>query len=295
MTQIAGSTALVTGGASGIGRLVALKTARLGANPVIWDIDSENLARAVEELKSATGRDAHGYLCDVSDRESVYATAARVEEEVGPVDILVNSAGVVSGKPFLELSDASIERTLGVNTLALFWTAKAFLPGMIRAGRGHVVTIASAAGLIGVARLADYSTSKWAAVGFDESLRMELKETAPGVKTTVVCPYYVDTGMFRGVRTRFSFLLPILREERVAERIVRAIRRNRARVVMPWLVRTVPPLRLLPVRLFDAVADLLGVNRSMDAFVGRTDDGDSDPGQGRGADLKREENRDDSE
>jgi len=278
MTQIAGSTTLVTGGASGMGRLVALKMARLGANPVIWDINPENLARAVEELKSATGGDAHGYLCDVSNRESVYATAAKVEEEVGTVDVLVNSAGVVWGKPLLELSDASIERTMGVNTMALFWTAKAFLPGMIRAGRGHIVTLASASALIGVARLVDYCASKWAAMGFDEALRMELKQTAPGVKTTVVCPYYVDTGMFRGVKSRFSFLLPILKEDRVAERIVRAIRRNRARVIMPWLVGTTPSLRPLPVWLFDAVAGLLGVNRSMDEFVGRAADGESDRG-----------------
>ena len=122
----------------------------------------------------------------------------------------------MSGKDFLELPDDKIEATFDINVLSLFWTGKAFLPSMIQRNRGHIVTIASASGLIGVARLADYASSKWAAVGFDESLRAELSKVAPGVMTTVVCPFYINTGMFRGVRSRFPFLLPILEEDDVA-------------------------------------------------------------------------------
>ena len=223
----------------------------------------------MDQVIRATGRIAHGYVCNVSDREGVYAAALQVRSEVGPIHILVNNAGVVAGRPLLECSDEAIERTLAVNTLALFWTCKAFLPDMIRAGFGHVVTVASAAGIIGVPRLSDYCASKWAAVGFDESLRAELRQTAPGVKTTIVCPHYVNTGMFRGVRTRFPWLLPILKENVVAERIVQAIRRNRPRVWMPPLVYLVPLLRILPVGLFDAMATLLGVHSAMDKFAGR--------------------------
>jgi all-trans-retinol dehydrogenase (NAD+) len=271
VTEIAGRNALITGAASGIGRQVAIKLARLGANVVLWDLRAENLAAVVEELKRATGRAAHGFVCDVADREAVYAAASQVKREVGPVHILVNSAGVVTGKPFLQCSDEAIERTLAVNTLALFWTCKSFLPDMIRAGVGHVVTVASAAGVVGVAKLSDYCASKWAAVGFDESLRMELRKAAPGVKTTLVCTHYVNTGMFRGVRSRFPWLLPILKEASVAERIVQGIRRNRPRVWMPPLVYLVPLLRILPVRLFDAIASLLGVNSAMDEFAGRAE------------------------
>ena len=93
---------------------------------------------------------------------------------------MVNCAGVVSGKSFLDLSESQIERTMSVNTMALFWTAKAFLPEMMEAGSGHLVTMASAAGTIGVAGLADYCASKWAAVGLDESLRVELKQRRSG-------------------------------------------------------------------------------------------------------------------
>jgi all-trans-retinol dehydrogenase (NAD+) len=187
----------------------------------------------------------------------------------------------VSGNALLECNDEAIQRTMAVNTLALFWTCKAFLPDMIRMQTGHIVTVASAAGVIGVRKLVDYCTSKWAAVGFDESLRMELHETAPNVKTTIVCPYYIDTGLFAGVTTRFSWLLPILKEDRVAQRIVEAIARNQRRLVMPPLVCWVPLLRILPIRWFDALASFLGINCSMEHFTGR-------PGVPKNSDQKKQ-------
>jgi all-trans-retinol dehydrogenase (NAD+) len=140
---------------------------------------------------------------------------------------------------------------------------------MVRRNQGHIVTIASASGLIGVAKLSDYAASKWAAVGFDESLRAELKTIAPGLRTTVVCPFYIDTGMFHGVQSRFPRLLPILKEDVVARRVIEAIRRDRARLIMPPLVYLIPAMRLLPVRAMDWLAHFLGVNASMDEFKGR--------------------------
>jgi all-trans-retinol dehydrogenase (NAD+) len=131
------------------------------------------------------------------------------------------------------------------------------------------VTIASAAGIVGTSRLVDYCASKHAAVGFDESLRLELRRLGSPVKTTVVCPFYISTGMFAGVKTRFPLLLPILTPEYAVERIVDAIRRDRPRLVMPRFVYSTWLARLLPVAAFDAIMELLGVNRSMDEFVGR--------------------------
>ncbi len=259
---------LITGAASGIGRRMALGTARRGGTLSLWDLNPEGLDAVVREIRGAGGT-AEGFVCDIGDRQAVYETAGRVAAATGPIDILINNAGVVSGQSLLEIPDEKIEASFRVNVLPLFWTAKAFLPKMIERNRGHLVTIASAAGLIGVARLTDYSTTKWAAVGFDESLRVELKKTAPGVKTTVVCPYYIDTGMFDGVRSRFPFLLPILKEERVAERILRAIERDRPQLILPAMVRTIPWLRVLPVSWFDAIANLMGINASMDDFKGR--------------------------
>lgn len=269
MSEIGGRHVVVTGGASGIGRLMAHALARRGARISVWDVDREKLDAVVAEL-AAGPQPAHGFRCDVSRREEVYRVAAETVAAAGPVGILINNAGIVSGRTFLELPDEKIEATFAINTLSLFWVTKAFLPAMIERNRGHVVTIASASALVGVARLADYAASKWAAMGFDESLRVELRKIAPRVQTTVVCPYYIDTGMFRGVKSRFPWLLPILDENQVAERVVRCIERDKRRLFMPPAVHLLPLLRMLPVGAFDWITTFLGVNASMDEFEGRS-------------------------
>jgi all-trans-retinol dehydrogenase (NAD+) len=273
LTDVRGRITLITGAAAGIGRLLASDLSARGAIPVLWDLDEERLGPVLKEVHGLTGGQGRGYACDVSDREAVYATAERVRSEVGDPDIVVNNAGVVSGAPLLEIPDEQIRRTFEVNTLGLFWVTKAFLPAMVARDRGHVVTMASAAGLVGVARQTDYSASKHAAVGFNESLRVELRKIAPGVMTTVVCPYYIDTGMFEGVRTRLPLLLPILRQQDVARKIAGAIEQDRRLLVLPPAVHLLPLLRVLPPRAFDRVMDVLGVNVSMEHFVGHGDNG----------------------
>ncbi len=108
-----------------------------------------------------------------------------------------------------------------------------------------------------------------AAFGFDEALRMEIRQNRWPVKTTVVCPYFINTGMFDGVKTRFAALLPILDENKVADRIIRAILKGKKRLIMPPMVYSVWLLRLFPVAVFDFVADLMGINRAMKSFRGR--------------------------
>ncbi len=268
MTDINGSRALITGAASGIGRLLATELGKAGAGLALWDIDAQGLGAVQAELRGA-GCDADIYVCDLTRREDIEAVAAQTLARSGPVDILVNNAGIVSGKSLLDISPDEIERTFQVNTLALFWTAKAFLPGMLERDRGHLVTIASAAGLAGTSKLTDYCSSKFAAVGFDESLRVELKRQNSKVVTTVVCPFYTDTGMFEGVRTRFPWLLPILDPDYVVRRTVRAIEKDRRRLIMPRFVYTGWPSRLLPVGWFDAMMAFFGISHSMDDFRGR--------------------------
>ncbi len=268
MTQVAGRTVLVTGAANGMGRLLSVDLARRGARLVLWDLDEAALESVAGRIR-ASGGAAWAHACDVGDPAAVRAAAARVREEAGDVDVLVNNAGVVTGRPLLELTEDDIERTFRVNALAPYWTTRAFLPAMVERGRGHVVTVASAAGLAGVPRQTDYAASKHAAVGFADALRVELARTAPGVRTTLVCPFYVDTGMFAGARTRFPRLLPILRPEDVVARIVRAVERDQPRVLLPPLVHLMPLVSALPSRLGDRVLDAFGVNASMDHFVGR--------------------------
>lgn len=268
MTTIRDSKVLITGAASGIGRLMALRIAARGGRLVLWDVDAAHLDAVAAEV-AATGGQAAVYACNLAERESIEAAAARTLAEQGAVDVLINNAGIVDGKRLLEATDDEIVRTFAVNTLAPFRVTRAFLPGMLAQGRGHVVTIASAAGIAAVPRLADYSASKAAAVAFDESLRLELKHDGAPVRTTVVCPFYIATGMFEGVRTRFPLLLPIMRPEAVAERIVRAIERDESRVILPWFVRWAFPLRMLPTAWFDALMGFFGITKSMDEFTGR--------------------------
>jgi short-subunit dehydrogenase len=276
VTTLASKHVVITGAASGLGRLVASRLAQKGATVALLDLDESSLASAVGWIRESGGS-ARGYPCDVSEKGQVARVASQVTEEGGQVDIVVNNAGIVSGHWLLDLTDEQIERTFDVDALALFWVTRAFLPGMIERDTGHIVNVASAAGLIGTCEQTDYAASKHAAVGFDEALRMELRRQAPHVRTTLVCPYYIDTGMFAGVRTRFSWLLPILEEGRVADRIVRALERDQRRVVLPPIIRVVPVLReVLPPSVFDWLADALGVNDAMRQFVGHDHDHDRD-------------------
>jgi len=169
------------------------------------------------------------------------------------------------------VKDELAQLTIDINTTSHFWTVKAFLPQMIEQNEGHIVTIASAAGMMGVRGLADYCASKFGAFGFDEALRMDFRHRKLNLFTTCVCPYYINTGMFKGTKTRFPWLLPILEEDYVADQIVNGIRENRAFIGLPFIVHYVLSLSraLLPVGLFDWMADFLGANHSMDNFVGR--------------------------
>src|SRR5262245_41259374 len=121
MSEIAGRHILVTGGASGIGRLMAQQLAGLGGRVSIWDINRENLDKTVAELGASAREPARGFWCDVSDRATVYRVAEETRGAGGAVDILVNNAGIVSGRPILELPDEKIEATFKINTLSLFW------------------------------------------------------------------------------------------------------------------------------------------------------------------------------
>jgi len=277
MKDIQNKLILITGGSSGIGRIMAFAFAEKKARVIIWDVNSEAVKAAEDE---AQGKNLFikGMICDVSNPGDVCAQAKKLTEDFGHLDILINNAGVVShkgsdsipGPLFLSVPDERIRKTIEINTLSLFWTCKAFLPSMIERNSGHIVTISSSAGIIGVKGLSDYSASKFAAFGFDESLRMEFKRMKSAIKTTVVCPFFIDTGMFHGVKTRFPLLLPILKSEYAAKKIVAAVLKNKQQLFMPCFVRSVFFLRILPVQVLDFAANITGISHAMDDFKGRT-------------------------
>jgi all-trans-retinol dehydrogenase (NAD+) len=261
---LSSSRVLITGGASGLGRQMAVQSAAKGAHVVIWDMNLVNAKKVVAEIQKAGGS-AEAHQVDITDRLAVNKLALKV----GAVDVLFNNAGVVSGDWFLDLNPDSIERTYRVNVLSLYWMTQAFLPAMVQSGRGCVVTISSASGMLGVAKLTDYAASKFAAFGFMESLRSELRMKRSNVNTLTVCPHYIGTGMFDGVQTKFPWLLPILDEVKVAAKILRSVEKGKAMLVMPKFVHVIPVVRVLPIRAFDRITDFFGVNRTMDNFRGR--------------------------
>jgi all-trans-retinol dehydrogenase (NAD+) len=265
-----GTTVVITGGGSGIGRLVALGAARKGAHVVIWDRDAA-AARAVADEAGAVGGRGSAVVVDLADADAIELAAAETLM-LGPVDVLVNNAGVVSGRPLAELTPAQIELTMRVNAIAPILVTRALLPAMRDAGRGRIVTVASAAGFVGVAGQTDYAASKFAAVGFMESLRAELRKERSPITTLTVAPFYIDTGMFDGVATKVPALLPILSAATVATQILAAIDSRRPLLALPPLVRLVPAIKALPTALADRLADALGVNEGMDGFRGRPAD-----------------------
>ena len=268
MSNIRGAQVLITGGASGIGRLIAEGCLRRGARRVIiWDKDPAPLSDAVRSWVSE-GHQVMVKAIDITQTDEVIKAAKAITDRLGPVDILVNNAGIVTGKLFEDHSHAEIDRTMQVNTQAMMHITLAFLPAMLEAGRGHLVNIASAAGMASNPRLSVYVASKWAVIGWSESLRLELEAKGADLHVTTVTPFYIGTGMFEGVR---SPIVPIVRPERAARRILDDVERNRIFSRMPWIVYAMPFFRgVLPQRWFDTlIGKWFGIHNSMHGFRGR--------------------------
>ena len=263
------TTAVITGGASGIGRLTASLLLDRGARVLLWDIDRAALQDTVDEF-SRKG-DCSGRVVDVSDAEDIAEAAEAAFEllgrDVGHL-LLVNNAGIVVGKHFHEHTTADIQRTSAVNAVAPQLITRAFLPAMMAAGTGHVCNIASSAGLVANPKMTAYAGSKWSLVGWSESLRVELEQLGQDIAVTTVCPYYIDTGMFDGVRSR----LPILKPDAAAGAIVEAIERRSKLVTLPGYIYRLTRLSqgLLSVEGLDWLAgEVFGVYRTMEGWRGR--------------------------
>ncbi|GHA55084.1 SDR family NAD(P)-dependent oxidoreductase [Pontibacter akesuensis] len=269
MTKLRNSTILITGGASGIGLLLGQQGLLRGARRlIIWDINPQTLQQVTQQL-TAQGHEVHAFVVDVASPDAVEATAQQVISTIGVPDVLFNNAGIVVGKLFAEHSYAEIQRTLDINVLGVMTVARAFLPAMLQRGSGHIVNIASAAGLIPNPRMSVYAASKWAVLGWSESLRLELEALRQDLHVTTVTPSYIDTGMFAGVKA--PLLTPILKPEAITEAILAAVEKNKAILRRPALVHLLPLLRgVLPARLFDTIVGRgFRVYTSMDKFAGR--------------------------
>ena len=194
MTEIAGRTAVVTGGGSGIGMGLAKELARQGAKVAVADLLPDNAEKVAAAIREAGG-EAIALACDVCERSSIAAMKEAVHAALGPVQLLFANAGATSFDPFMEMSDQDVDWILQVNLHGVMNTTRAFLPDMIVAGEGHVCATASMAGLLPgwIPAHAPYSAAKAGIIGLMMNLALELR--GHNVFTTSYCPGGVATGM----------------------------------------------------------------------------------------------------
>lgn len=267
--KIKGKVVLITGGASGIGRIMGRRSLEKGAEALlIWDINADNIATTCREFASL-GK-VHGSLVDVSDLNSIKRGYEEAKALFGRVDLLINCAGIVTGNQYFDgLTPTEIRRTMEINALAPMNIALQILPDMLARNEGHICNIASAAGLLANPRMSAYAASKWAVIGWSDSLRVELKERKSNVHVTTIAPYYINTGMFDGVQSRW--FMPILDPENTSRKILRSIERNQTFNGIPWGFHIVRFLQgIFPTPVFDFMfGKLFGVYHTMDHFTGR--------------------------
>lgn len=264
-----GKRVLITGAAAGIGRAVAERLGARGAELILTDRDEGPLSAATAAIRRA-GSTAEHQVLDVTSGASILQVRDAIHSRGGPIDVLVNNAGVVFGGAFGDVPLRKHLDTFAVNVLGLVSVTHAFLDDLVARPQAHLVNVASAAGLTAVPFASTYASSKWAVVGFSESIRLELaRQGHRHVRVTTVCPLYVSTGLFEGARP--PLFTSMLTPAQLADEIVEGVERDQVFVRTPWLVKLVPFLNgVLPTGLADFLSTALGAAGSMEQWTGRT-------------------------
>ncbi|HEX8744083.1 MAG TPA: SDR family oxidoreductase [Thermoleophilaceae bacterium] len=266
MADLNGRVVAITGGARGIGRSIAAELARAGARVGIGDVD----LGAAEEAAGSIGGEVEAFEVDVTDRESMDRFVDGVEERFGPLDVMVNNAGILLVGPFLEEDDTATARQFAVNVMGVVHGMRAALPRMRERGRGHLVNIASSASWVAPPGEVSYSATKHAVLALTDGVREELQGC--GVELTGVFPGLVDTELARGTKPPrgSKWISP----DDVAQAVVRAIREPRPDVFVPReFALTTRLARMLPTRARRGLMRALDVNRVTDT---------TDPGERAG-------------
>lgn len=268
MKNFAGKKILITGGASGIGKLMAEKLASRMATVIIVDINLEAATTLANNIKSTGGR-AHAVYADLSKIESIKKCRQEVLELGLNIDILINNAGIVFGGDFEKQPLEKHLLTYKINVDGMVAMTHIFFSDLMASKDANIVNIASASGYLGLPYGTTYASSKWAVIGFSESLRLELIERdITNVHVTTVCPSYINTGMFSGVKA--PLFVPWLRPDDIVQKIIHGIEKNCAFVREPFMVKWIDLFKgVLPLRIFTAVNKFLGVSTSMTNWKGR--------------------------
>ncbi len=270
MGKAEGKTVLITGGSRGLGRALADRFGRAGARIILWARTEKDLEDTVCQLEE-NECEAYWYSVDVTDSQRVQKAASEIKKRFGFVEVLINNAGFVSGGPFLEVPIEDHIKTMEINVNAYMRTIMVFLPEMVERNQGHIINIASAAGLSYVPLLSSYCASKAAVINLTDSLRLEMKYLGKdGVKFLIVCPAFVRTGMFEGVQT--PPWLPWLEPDKMADKIFRAFEKDREYLAEPLFPKLAPVFRaFIPRKFLDYFQTELGLSKSMEEWKGHGD------------------------
>jgi all-trans-retinol dehydrogenase (NAD+) len=267
MKSFENKNVLITGAATGIGRLMSLMLANEKADLALADINMKKLAETQSDCANQRVK-AEVYKCDISDKKDIEGMVKKVMKDFGRIDLLINNAGIVAGKWVHEYEFDDILKTMSVNFIGSAYLTRLILPDMMKRNEGHIVNIASAMGLTGVPRMGEYVASKFAIVGFTDTLRMELKRGGyTGIKTLCVCPSGIDTGMFPGYKA--PLLSPLLKPETVARKTLKSIKKNSTYLKIPLIVKLIPAMKLFPATMQDVIARMTGLLGTMDHFKGK--------------------------
>ena len=248
---LAGQIALITGAARGIGRVTAEALVRRGMRVVIADVDFPAASRAAAELGASTV----ALALDVTDRASFSACLDAAQEQLGPVDVLINNAGIMPIGPFLEEDDATATRTIDINVHGVILGMKLVLPRMLARGRGHVVNIASQAGKYGFPGGATYCASKAAVINLSRAVRKELRGS--GVEISIVSPVAVNTELGLGLVEPRQRQFRKIEPQQVAEAIVETLQLPTFDVHVPKTLAVSERISaLLPVSIQDGLSRL---------------------------------------
>ncbi len=271
---VVGATIVITGAARGMGELYARRAVAEGAKAVaLWDVDLPLTTELASELTS-DACDVRAFEVNLASPDEIAATAQQTRDQLGAPNILINNAGIGRGGPFVTQDPArDIEQTMLINALAPMLATREFLPDMLadRPREHRILNIASAAGTLANPNMSVYAASKWALIGWSESLRLEMVRSGNAhVAVTTFCPTFVSTGMFEGARG--PLLTPIMTPEIAVEAAWQGMLSGRPMVLKPWTVKLGMAMRgVLPTRAWDFVADkVFHVYSSMDHFIGRT-------------------------
>ena len=248
--SLAGKVVAITGGARGIGRATAAALIAQGARVAIGDIDAPLAEQTASELGSGTV----GLALDVTDRDGFDAFLTEVENRLGPLDVLINNAGIMPIGPFVDESDATARRMVDINLHGVIHGSKLALERFMPRGRGHLVNIASVAGKGGFPGGATYCATKHAVVGLSEAIRAEMRKT--DIDVSIVMPVVVNTELGSGLQR--SRGIKVVEPEDVADAIVEALQTGRVDVYVPRQVGLLMRMaQVLPRSVADFVTKVL--------------------------------------